>query len=308
VFDLYVAALAGATVVPVPDEQAYFGSELAAFAAREEISVWYSVPSALMLMARALPGPGVLPRLRTVVFAGEVYPTPELRRLRGLLPSAELWNLYGPTETNVCTYFRVDGLPEDHVPIPIGRACENTEVFALRGDGGLAGVGEEGELYVRGSAVMDGYWGRPERTAEVLVPNPLSSGPRDLVYRTGDLVRLRPDGDYEFLGRRDHQIKSRGYRIELGDVEAALATFPGLFESAAVATPHAEWGTAIVAWVVPTDGGEVTERDIKRHVADLLPRYMVPTRVEVVDALPRTSNGKIDRQRLLGSRANVPVG
>ena len=200
-----------------------------------------------------------------------MFPTKELRRLRELLPEADLWNLYGPTETNVCTYYRVTELPEDHVPIPIGRACENTEVFALRDDGQLAGVGEEGELFVRGTSVMDGYWGRPEKTAEVLVANPLPGGTRDVAYRTGDLVRLRPDGEYEFLGRRDHQIKSRGYRIELGDIEAALTANPAFLESAAVAVPHPDWGTAIVAWVVPRNGSEVTERSVRRSRRDAAP-------------------------------------
>jgi amino acid adenylation domain-containing protein len=308
VFDLYLAALAGATVVPVPDEITYLGAELSSFIERERISVWYSVPSALTLLARTLPGPGALPSLRTVVFAGEVFPTKELRRLRELLPEADLWNLYGPTETNVCTYYRVRDLPEDHVPIPIGRACENTEVFALRDDGQLAGIGEEGELFVRGTGVMDGYWGQPEKSAEVLVANPLSVGTRDMAYRTGDLVRLREDGEYEFLGRRDHQIKSRGYRIELGDIEAALTANPEFLESAAVAVPHPDWGTAIIAWVVPRNGSEVTERSVRRHVATLLPRYMVPARVEVVELLPRTSNGKIDRQLLIDRSTTVPVG
>jgi acyl-coenzyme A synthetase/AMP-(fatty) acid ligase len=118
------------------------------------------------------------------------------------------------------------------------------------------------------------------------------------VYRTGDLVRLRPDGNYDFLGRRDHQIKSRGYRIELGEIEAALSTHPALAAGVAVAVPHPAWGNAIVALVVPRDGQAITSNDVKRHVARLLPRYMVPERVRVVSELPRTSTGKVDRQKL----------
>ena len=181
-------------------------------------------------------------------------------------------------------------------------------MFALRDDGGVAGVGEEGELFVRGTCVMDGYWGRPERTAEVVVPDPRPGGSLDVAYRTGNLVRLRPDGEYEFLGRRDHQIKSRGYRMELGDIEAALAANPAFLESAAVAVPHPDWGTAVIAWVVPRNGAEITERTVRSHVAGLLPRYMVPARVEVVDALPRTSNGKVNRQQLNDRSSTVPVG
>ncbi len=296
VFDLYVAAHGGATVVLVPDDQAYFGSSLAALVKDEAITVWYSVPSALALLVRSLNEPRELPSLRAVVFAGEVYPTRRLRELRDLLPDPPLWNLYGPTETNVCTYYRVDELPDDDGTIPIGRACEGTETVVLTDRGTQASTGEEGELYVCGPTVMRGYWGRPDKTAEVLGPHPLD--PSRLAYRTGDLVRLRPDGDLEFLGRRDHQIKSRGYRIELGDVEAALSSLPTLEEVVAVALPHEDWGAEIVAVVAPKAGELVSELDVKRHAAERLPRYMVPSDVLVVDALPRTSNGKVDRRRV----------
>jgi amino acid adenylation domain-containing protein len=304
VFDLYLAALGGATVSLIPEDQAYFGSALGRFIEDERISVWYSVPSALTLLTRFVTEPGSLPTLRAVVFAGEVYPTRHLRELRRLVPDASLWNIYGPTETNVVTYYEVGELPPDDRTIPIGRACENTEVFAVKGDGTEAGVGEEGELYVRGPTVMKGYWNRPDRTAEMLVPNPLSDDLPDLVYRTGDLVRLRPDGDYDFLGRRDHQIKSRGYRIELGEVEAAIQSHPAVLEGVAIAIAHDEWGTAIVACVVAREGEALSEGEIKRHIARRLPRYMVPARVDVLSGLPRTSNGKVDRQAL-SQRAGV---
>jgi amino acid adenylation domain-containing protein len=298
VFDLFLAALGRASVVLVPEEEAFFGTSLVRFISVERITIWYSVPSALMLITKALPGPGAFPQLHTVVFAGEVYPTARLRELRSLLPGVALWNLYGPTETNVCTYLPVERIPDDDRTLPIGRACENTEVFAVRDDGGRAGVGEVGELFVRGPTVMKGYWGRPEATAAVLAPHPLVPELGDRMYRTGDLVRLRPDGDYDFLGRRDHQIKSRGYRVELGDVEAALNSHPAVALAAAIAVPHEEWGTAIVACVVPGKGGTVTERQIRSHVASRLPRYMVPARVQVMSDLPKTSTGKVDRRRL----------
>jgi acyl-CoA synthetase (AMP-forming)/AMP-acid ligase II len=201
----------------------------------------------------------------------------------------------------VCTYYKVEHLPPDDQTIPIGRACSNTEVFAVAADGGAADVGQEGELCVRGATVMKGYWGQPAKSAAVLVPDPRSYL-SDLVYRTGDLVVLQPDGFYHFLGRRDHQIKSRGYRIELGDVESALFTHPDLDESAVVSVPHDEWGSAIVAWVKPRDGVEVTEVDVRRHVAGRLPSSMVPMSIRVVEQLPKTSTGKIDRP-LLTERA-----
>jgi amino acid adenylation domain-containing protein len=305
VLDLYGAALGRASVSLVPEEEAYFGSALGKFINEERITVWYSVPSALTLLTRFVSEPGSLPTLRAVVFAGEVYPTRQLRELRRIVPHASLWNIYGPTETNVVTYYRVDEVPEDDRAIPIGRACENTEVFAVKEDGVVAGVGEVGELYVRGPTVMKGYWNRPDKTAEMLVQNPVRSNAPDLVYRTGDLVRLRPDGDYDFLGRRDHQIKSRGYRIELGEIDAALSLHPALAEWVTIAVPHEEWGTAIVSCVVPKDGESITEHEVRRHVANRLPRSMVPARVEILRTLPRTSTGKIDRQTLARGRETL---
>jgi amino acid adenylation domain-containing protein len=298
VFDLYLAALGGSTLCLVPEEEAYFGSSLVRFIQEERITVWYSVPSALMLVTRALAETDSLPSLRAVVFAGEVYPTKHLRELRRRVPQASLWNLYGPTETNVVTYQRVEDLPDDDRTIPIGRACENTDVVAVTADRRPAGVGEEGELYARGPTVMRGYWGRPDRTEEVLGPHPLDPSLPGPAYRTGDIVRPREDGAFDFLGRRDHQIKSRGYRIELGEVEATLHTHPMLEEAAVVAVPHEDWGMAIVAWVVAREGAELTEAAVKRHVAERLPRYMVPSRVAIIPSLPRTSTGKVDRQRV----------
>lgn len=299
VFDLYVAALGRSTLVLVPEEEAYMAPSLARLIAEERITVWYSVPSALMMLTRLRPDPAGLSSLRAVVFAGEVYPTGRLRELRALLPRVDMWNLYGPTETNVCTYYRVEALPEDDDgTIPIGRACGNSEVFALREDGSVAAPGEEGELLVRGPTVMKGYWNRPDRTREVLIPDPRPGSLGDPVYRTGDLVRLREDGDYDFLGRRDHQIKSRGYRIELGEVESALNAHASVVAAAAVAVPHEEWGKAIVAFVELRDGEVLTESEVKRHVATRLPRYMVPARVQAIGRMPRTSTGKLDREGL----------
>jgi amino acid adenylation domain-containing protein len=305
VFDVYLAAWGGASVVLVPEEEAYIGASLAEFITEEEITVWYSVPSALKLVTKATAAPGRYLTLRAIVFAGEVYPTPHLRELHRLVPHVALWNLYGPTETNVCTYYEVHELPDDDRTIPIGRACENSDVFAVTADGRRAGVGEEGELYVRGSTVMIGYWGQPDKSAEVLVRNPLRESPPGTVYRTGDIVKLRPDGDFDFLGRRDHQIKSRGYRIELGEIEAALAAHPLIEESVVVAVPHEEWGSAILAWVIPRNHSELASNEVKRHIASRLPRYMVPAAVSIVSSLPRTTTGKVDRATLLEHAAEL---
>lgn len=297
-FDLFAAALGGASVHLVPAETSVFPVEVARFIEEHAITVWYSVPSILsMLTLRGGLQEGSLPTLRTVLFAGEVFPTKYLRQLMGLLPHAEFYNLYGPTETNVCTYYRVPPLAEDHTrTIPIGRACENMEVFAVTDDGRVAATGEVGELYVRGGGVMQGYWGDPERTARVLVPNPFGGEVRDPVYRTGDLVRREEDGDYRFLGRRDSQIKSRGYRIELGEIEAALDGHPSIVECAVLAIPDELITNRIEAHVVVRD--DVKTAQLAAFCSERLPSYMIPQKFHFFENLPKTTTGKIDRQAL----------
>ncbi|MGH2704398.1 MAG: amino acid adenylation domain-containing protein [Actinomycetota bacterium] len=300
VFDLFAAAGAGAAVVLVPREAVVFPIEAARFIESNDITVWYSVPSALTALAlrgNLKDGGGRLSTVRTVLFAGEVFPTKYLRQMMQLVPHARFFNLYGPTETNVCTFYEVPPLPEgENEPIPIGRAIANVEVFAVKDDRSAAGVGEVGELYVRGSTVMKGYWGDPERTSRVLVSNPLDDELPDPTYRTGDLVRLEHDGDYRFLGRRDAQIKSRGYRIELGEIETVIYAHPAVMECAVVAIPDEVVTNRLRAYVVVGEG--VTEREIVEVCSRRLPRYMIPEHFEFLTSLPKTSTGKIDRQSL----------
>jgi len=300
VFDLFAAAWGGAPVVLVPAKTSVFPSQIVRFIRDNEITVWYSVPSILiMLTLRGGLSEGDIPSLRTVLFAGEVFPTKYLRQLMNLVPGARFANLYGPTETNVCTWYEVGHLAEDDQPIPIGRAIPNDQVFAVTDNGALAGIGEQGELHVRGATVMRGYWGDPERTARSLIPDPTGGTHDDPVYRTGDLVEVMAQGGFRYLGRKDSQIKSRGYRIELGDVEVAINRHPGVVECAVVAVPDDLVTNRVVAHVVARDG--VDEQDLARFCLDLLPRYMVPERFELRAALPKTSTGKIDRRKLAAS-------
>jgi amino acid adenylation domain-containing protein len=296
VFDIFAASKAGATLVLVPQSISIFPIEIARFIERNEITVWYSVPSLLSrLSEKAGLGPGSLPRLRTVLFAGEVFPVKYLRRLMLQLPHVRFSNLYGPTETNVCTWYDVKSVPEEgSEPIPIGRAIAGVEVFAVTDEGRQAARGDVGELVVRGPTVMQGYWGDPERTSRGLVPDPFG-GPRP-VYRTGDLVREEGDGNFRLLGRRDAQIKSRGYRIELGEIESALYRHPAVAECAALAMPDEMITNRIVACVALKH--RLDEAELVRWCAEIIPRYMIPETFEFHDALPKTSTGKIDRQLL----------
>lgn len=298
IFDIFVAAAAGATLVLVPSQISVFPVEVVRFIEHQGITIWYSVPSILTMMTlRGGMKGGEFPRLRELLFAGEVFATKHLRQLMALLPHVAFHNLYGPTETNVCTYYRVPLLPEHQTEtIPIGKAIADVEVFAVTDDGRRAELGEVGELYVRGTTVMNGYWGDRERTDRVLVPNPLGGELRDLAYRTGDLVQQNGDQEYRFLGRRDAQIKSRGYRIELGDIEATLYANPSVVECAVVAVPDEFISNRIKAYL--TVRGSVQENDLVRFCSERIPRYMIPEIFEFRDALPKTSTGKIDRHVL----------
>ncbi len=269
---------------------------------RERLTVWYATPSTLvLLLTRGGLAAQDLSALRVLLFAGEVFPVKYLRELMRLAPQARFINLYGPTETNVCTWYEVPAVPADDRPVPIGKACSNDEVFVLDEQRRPVPPGGAGELWVRGATVMQGYWGAPERTALVLQPLEVAPGLTDLAYRTGDLVRERPDGQLEFLGRRDHQVKTRGYRVELGEIEVALHDHPAVDEGVVLAIPDEAITHRLRAVIVLRRGAAVDEAGLKQHLSRTLPRYMVPETIEFREALPRTSSGKVDRGALQSS-------
>lgn len=298
-FDLFATFAAGAMLLPLPPQAFLRPEDLADWIAAEEISVWYSTPSLLILLLEQgkLARRGY-PRLRKVLFAGEVFPTRHLRSLRQALPHADLYNLYGPTETNVCTWKKVDEIPaDDRQTISIGCACANTEVAALDADGHEVATAEAGELWVHGPTLMRGYWGDADKTNSVLRPMPHLATGNDLWYRTGDLVQRDERGDYHFQGRRDHMVKIRGYRVELGEVEAALYTHPAIRELAVISVLAGEQ-SRLRAFVALKEGEGLSALQIKVFLGDRLPAYMIPAEVRFVDTLPKTSSGKVDRQRL----------
>jgi amino acid adenylation domain-containing protein len=300
VFDIFATCRAAACLTVLPDGATTFPVSIARWLAAERISVWYSVPSVLVLLAcygslQQLD----LSALRTVIFAGEVFPPKHLTRLMAQLPHARYLNWYGPTETNVCTAFEVPAGWADARPTPIGKACANTEVFAVTSEGRrVYRPGEVGELYVRGPSLMRGYWGQPAKTSEVLVRNPFRAESDELVYRTGDLVTLDPAGDYAFLGRVDSMVKIRGYRVELGEVEAALYQHPAIREAAVLPVPDELLGSRLKAFITTDGGSNLTREQVLDHCRQWLPSYMVPDIVESREGLPRTSTGKVDRAGL----------
>ena len=259
----------------------------------QRLSVWYSTPTALRLLADY----GALDRrdlssLRLVLFAGEVFPVPILRRLMGKLPGPRYVNLYGPTETNVCTYFIVASTPDEGAgPIPIGVAREDLAVGVFGEEGQPLHVGDVGEICVEGPGVMRGYWRRPDLTAA----SRLASRPDS--YRTGDLGRLDTDGNFHFVGRRDHQVKIQGHRIELLEIEAQLAAHPQVAHAAVLAIGEAGQAS-LVAFIATGQAPRAEAAALRRHCAERLPAWAVPGRFVFLRDLPLTSTGKLDRLRL----------
>ena len=301
VFDVFATCKAAACMVVIPEMTLMFPARLAEWMERERISVWYSVPSVLTMLVTYGNLRGFdLSRLRAVIFAGEVFPAKHLTQLTIELPSTRYLNWYGPTETNVCTWYEVaPGPPAITAPVPIGKACANTDVFAVTSEGGrVSKPGEEGELYVRGSGLMHGYWGQPEKTHQVLVRNPFQAAYDESAYRTGDLVTMDEEGNYVFLGRQDGMVKTRGYRVELGEVEAALYGHPAIREAVVLPVPDELLGSRLRAVISVDHPGGLTREDVLDHCRRRLPAYMVPHVVEFCDVLPRTSTGKVDRARL----------
>lgn len=300
ILDLFCTIKAGATICLVPNEIYAFPVKLAKWISEQAITIWYSVPSALIqLVERGHLENNDYSQLRTVLFAGEVFPLKYLRKLVEAIPHPAYYNLYGPTETNVCTYYKVQPSDLDadrSEPVPIGKACANTEVIAVDDQGTPVGPGGEGELYVRSSTVMKGYWARPDSTAKVVLANWLKKDVSDVLYKTGDIVRPMPDGNYQYVGRRDKMIKSRGYRIELGEIEAALYSHPEVDEAAAIAVPDEKIGARIIAYVVCSNG--LDHKQLHAYCRERLPGYMIPERFELRQRLPKTSTGKIDKTSL----------
>ena len=294
IFDLWATLSRGAEVCLLDAVVARFPQAVAEWIVAQQITVWYSVPSALVQMlpqAEAL----AASRLRALVFAGEAFPAAALARWRQALPQAEFHNWYGPTETNVCTHYRLPpGAPPE--PLPIGRACPDFELAVWDEAGQEVAAGGEGTLWARGPGVMAGYWGDAERTAQVTRLRAAAAGaPPQRWYNTGDRVRQDGQGLLYYLGRRDHLVKCRGYRISLLEVEQALERCAGVEQAVVVAWPEASRATALVAYVL---GAGVQEQELRRQLSAQLPAYMLPARIEVSRTWPLTSSGKVDRQRL----------
>jgi amino acid adenylation domain-containing protein len=296
--DLYVPLKHGATVVLIDADQGKEPRGLVTLMAERRITIWYSTPTILTVLAEF----GKLEQhdlsaLRHVLFAGEVFPPRHLRAIKARLRHARFFNLYGPTETNVCTWHPIPDVVEEGrtAPFPIGRTCAHFLSRVVDENGRDVDDGTPGELVIHGDGMLAGYWNDPERTAAAFLAGP--DGRR--WYRTGDLVIEDADHVLTFVGRRDRMVKRRGYRIELGEIEAGLHRHDEVKEAAAVAAPDAEGGVRITAWLALMGGRSGSEIRMRAFCAKTLPAYMMPDAFRFLDALPKTSTDKIDYQRLM---------
>jgi acyl-CoA synthetase (AMP-forming)/AMP-acid ligase II/acyl carrier protein len=316
VWELWGALLFGGRLVVVPFLTSRSAEVFCELLSREHVTVLNQTPSAFhqLIWAESTLGPDPHLPLRLVIFGGEALD------LNTLLPwverhplSPRLVNMYGITETTVhVTYRPLDGSDLD-LPrgSPIGRPIPDLQLYVLDPYLHPAPIGVPGELFVGGDGLARGYLHRPSLTALRFVPNPFSDRPGARLYRTGDLARFLDDGDVEYLGRVDFQVKIRGHRVELGEIEAALTALPTVRESVVLArddgAPQEQpdgpagtsaSGTSLVAYVVAGDGERPTEGELRAALQQRLPAYMLPSAFCFLDALPLTPNGKVDRRAL----------
>ena len=268
---------------------------------RHRVSVMHFVPSMLNVFLEYLEGkdasvPRSLASVRRVFASGEALTPSHVRKFNDILGSktrARLTNLYGPTEATVDVSYFDCPVHNDFDNVPIGRPIHNIKLYVIR-DGQQMAIGEAGELCIAGVGLAQGYLNNAPLTAERFIDNPVNPGER--IYRTGDVARWLPDGNIEYLGRDDHQVKIRGLRIELGEIENTVREYPGITDCVALVKKYSENVVLIVAYLVCKSDLEV--EGLRRHLKKYLPDYMIPNRFEKIDEMPLTPSGKADRKAL----------
>ena len=286
----------GATLYIPPEMYYAFQAKLLAYLEEKKITFIFWVPSALVGSANS----GLLERfdlsaIKKVLFCGEVMPNRHLNIWRRVLPEAEFANLYGPTEiTDVCSFFRVNREFADDDPLPIGKACRNTEIMLLDDENCLiTEPDKKGELCVRGTSLSVGYYANEEKTSVAFVQNPLNPYYEEKIYRTGDLAHYNEFGEIMFDGRKDFQIKHMGYRIELGEIETAILSMEEIDNACCL---YDEEHKRIVSVFQSKQG--IDGLAIRKRLMSILPKYMIPSEYFAVENMPLNDNGKINRKQL----------
>lgn len=293
--DLYCPLKFGCCTVLIPPDLFSAPARLVSYLNENRVTGIFWVPFALCVVSELDALKLEIPRvLRYIFFAGEVMPVKQLNYWRRYLPDAEYVNMYGSTETHVCTYYRLDREFGDDESLPIGRPCGNIDILVLDEDNRPVEPesGEVGELCIRGGAFALGYYGNPALTLERFVQNPLNTKYQELIYRTGDMVSFRKDGALSYHSRRDFQVKRLGYRIELGEIEAAAGWLEGIERCACLYDSKKK--TILLLY----SGEKLERKTIAGGLSERLPKYMMPGRYIHLEEMPLNGNGKIDRRRL----------
>jgi len=303
----FVAPLVcGARVVLAPPGPEGDGDQIVTLCREHAITLIQFVPSMLALFAEA-DGLEHLRLLRHLISGGEALPAPLAARVGKRLPGCAVHNLYGPSEATIDATFHTCTAAETGPTVPIGRPIAGARVRVLDEALDPVPVGVPGELFVGGAGLARGYLRRPELTAEKFIPDPFDSDPGARLYRTGDLVRWREDGEVEFLGRLDQQVKLRGFRIELGEIDAVLLGDDSVAEAVTVLQED-DGEPRLVAYVVARDDAAATPARLRSRLAARLPDYMLPAAFVRLTALPVTVNGKLDRRALPAPTASDTAG
>lgn len=293
VLDIFQTIRIGAKFVIIPKKLFSLPGDLISYIDKNKINTIYWVPSALCQLAniKILDSPK-LKSIKKVLFAGEVMPAKQLNMWKRALPDAFYANLFGPTEvTDICTYYILDREIADDESVPIGKACDNMDVFIVDENGNEIIGTQEGEMVVRGASVAYGYYKNSERTKEVFVQNPLQDFYEEKVYRTGDLVHYNDIGEIIYVSRKDFQIKHMGYRIELGEIETAASAMEQIDRVCCI---YDTANSEIVLFYT----GNIDSKEIKKGIRTKVPKYMIPTRYILIEEMPLNLNGKIDRGQL----------
>ncbi|PDY87063.1 non-ribosomal peptide synthetase, partial [Bacillus toyonensis] len=293
IFDIYGALLNGAKLVVIEKDTVTDINKLGNIIKQENINVMF-ITTALF---NALVDIKIdcLINIRKILFGGERISVSHARKALEFLGKDKLIHVYGPTESTVfATYYFINEIDEDVNTLPIGKPLANTSVYIVDEEKNLLPIGEPGELCISGDGLTKGYLNNEQLTLEKFVKNPFAEGER--LYHTGDLARWLPDGNIEFIGRIDHQVKVRGFRIELGEIESQLLKHPNVKETVVVAREEKDKSNYICAYL--TLVGEVTVEELRRSLGEKLPDYMIPTYFLKLDKMPLTANGKIDKKSL----------
>ena len=296
VWEFFWPLMTGAALVVAQPEGHRDGAYLLKLISEEAITTLHFVPSMLQVFLKEKEL-AVCRSLARVICSGEALPFDLQQRFFGAL-KAGLHNLYGPTEASVDVSYWECQRNGTKVTVPIGYPIANTELYVLDRHGEAVPVGVVGELHIGGLGLARGYLQRPELSAEKFIPDRLSGREGARLYRTGDLVRYQAAGEIEFIGRLDEQVKLRGYRIELGEIEAALMEQAAVREAVVLARVESGEEKRLVGYVVSEEGVELKVEELRQALRAKLPEYMVPSALVVLEALPLTANGKLDRKAL----------